>query len=53
MGGGPCDWAAEDHMRAGYPLYATPDAARTFDDDLERVAALGVTLVEPEDVSVG
>jgi uncharacterized protein (DUF1786 family) len=51
MGGGPCAWAAEDHLRAGYPVYATPDAARTFDDDLDRVAALGVTLIESDDVA--
>lgn len=34
MGGGPSHWAAEDHLQAGLPLYATPDAARTFNDDL-------------------
>ncbi len=31
MGGGPSSWAAEDHVRSGRPVYATPDAARTFD----------------------
>ena len=25
MGGGPCAWAATDHLRAGLPLAATPD----------------------------
>src|SRR5664279_5257638 len=45
MGGGPCAWAAEDHLRAGLPVYATPDAARTFNDDLEAVAQSGVTLL--------
>ncbi len=45
MGGGPCGWAAEDHLRAGLPMYSTPDAARTFDDDLERVERMGVRLV--------
>ena len=29
MGGGPCGWATEDHLRAGYRVWATPDAART------------------------
>ncbi len=24
MGGGPSQWAAEDHIRAGLPVYATP-----------------------------
>jgi uncharacterized protein (DUF1786 family) len=37
MGGGPSHWAAEAHLRAGLPLYATPDAARTFNDDLDWV----------------
>ena len=27
MGGGPSAWAAEDHARAGLPIYATEDAA--------------------------
>ncbi len=45
MGGGPCTWAVEDHLRHGYPVYATPSAARTFNDDLEVVAEMGITLV--------
>ncbi|MCL4302417.1 MAG: pyruvate formate lyase-activating protein [Anaerolineae bacterium] len=45
MGGGPCAWAARDHVQAGCPLWVTPDAARTFDDDLSRVAAMGATIV--------
>src|SRR4029453_9051290 len=40
MGGGPGAWAIEDHLRANFPVYAVPDAARTFDDDLTRVEAL-------------
>jgi uncharacterized protein (DUF1786 family) len=48
MGGGPCGWAAEDHLRRGLPLYATPDAARTFDDDLANVERMGVRLTESE-----
>jgi uncharacterized protein (DUF1786 family) len=39
MGGGPSAWAAEAHARAGLATYATPDAARTLDDDLDKVAA--------------
>jgi uncharacterized protein (DUF1786 family) len=50
MGGGPCQWAAEDHLRAGLALYATPDAARTFNDDLEWVEReMGVRVLAPED----
>ncbi len=50
MGGGPCHWAAEDHLRAGLPLYATPEAARTFNDDLDWVEReMGVRLVAPDE----
>lgn len=49
MGGGPCHWAAMDHLRAGLPLYATPAAARTFDDDLDQVRAMGITLVSEDE----
>jgi uncharacterized protein (DUF1786 family) len=46
MGGGPCAWAAEDHTKAGLPLFATPDAARTFNDELEWVEKqMGVQIV--------
>jgi uncharacterized protein (DUF1786 family) len=45
MGGGPCGWAAEDHLKAGRRVFATPDAARTFNDDLDEVAAMGVQVV--------
>jgi len=46
MGGGPCAWAARDHAQAGYPCYATPDAARTLDDDLSMVERLGLRVVD-------
>jgi uncharacterized protein (DUF1786 family) len=50
MGGGPCHWAVEDHLRAGLPVYATPAAAATFNDDLEWVEReMGVLVVEPEE----
>jgi len=45
QGGGPCHWALEEHLRAGLAAFATPEAATTFDDDLTRVTAQGVTLV--------
>ncbi len=45
MGGGPDQWAVEDHLSAGLPVYATPDAARTFNDDLDAVAKMGVRLI--------
>ncbi len=49
MGGGPCAWAAEDHLKAGLKVFATSQAAQTFNDDLEAVAAMGVTLVSADE----
>ncbi len=47
MGGGPSAWAAEAHRKAGLPLYATPEAAKTFNDDLDAVQRdLGVVIVD-------
>ncbi|MGE3267455.1 MAG: DUF1786 domain-containing protein [Chloroflexota bacterium] len=51
MGGGPSHWAAMDHLRAGHPVYATPDAARTFDDDLDGVAKMGITVVSEDEAA--
>jgi uncharacterized protein (DUF1786 family) len=51
MGGGPCAWAAEDHLKAGFTVYATPQAALTFNDDLQAVADLGVRLVSEDEAA--
>ena len=49
MGGGPSQWAARDHVAAGGRLYATPQAARTFNDDLDYVQReMGVRLVSED-----
>src|SRR5690348_8256300 len=48
MGGGPSAWAARDHALAGLPTYATPDAARTLDDDLTQVEQLGIRILTDE-----
>jgi len=50
MGGGPSGWAAEDHAKAGIPIYATPDAARTLNDDLEAVGEKGIILISDDEV---
>ena len=49
MGGGPCAWAAEDHAKAGLPIYATPSAARTLNDDLAAVQAAGIQVVSEDE----
>ena len=50
MGGGPCAWAARDHAQAGYACYATTDAARTLDDDLTQVEAIGLRVVNEDEI---
>lgn len=49
MGGGPAAWAVEAHLKAGLAVYATADAARTLNDDLDVVTALGVKLIGPDE----
>lgn len=44
MGGGANTGAIREHLAAGLPVYATPDAAATIHDDPERVRALGVEI---------
>src|SRR5437763_15175053 len=46
MGGGPCHWAARDHALAGYAVAVTPEAGRTFDDDLTMVEKMGFEIIE-------
>jgi uncharacterized protein (DUF1786 family) len=51
QGGGPCHWALDDHVRTGALAYATPEAAQTFDDDLEQVKAMGIRVVNEDEAS--
>ena len=51
MGGGPSQWAAEEHMQAGLNLYATPEAARSFNDDLQAVQEMGVLVVSQDEAA--
>src|SRR3989442_15717186 len=46
MGGGPCHWAARDHALAGYAVAVTPEAGRTFDDDLSMVEQMGFEIID-------
>jgi uncharacterized protein (DUF1786 family) len=50
MGGGPAAWAIEEYARAGIPVYMTPSAATTLNDELEKVEALGINIVSDEEV---
>lgn len=49
MGGGPSQWAAEAHAKAGLPIYATPQAALSFNDDLSAVAEMGIQVVSEDE----
>src|SRR6266852_5401466 len=46
MGGGPCHWAARDHALAGNAVAVTPEAGRTFDDDLTMVEQMGFEIID-------
>ncbi len=46
MGGGPSHWATRDHALAGYAVAVTPEAARTFDDDLSMVEQMGFEIID-------
>jgi uncharacterized protein (DUF1786 family) len=45
MGGGPSAWAIEEYARAGIPIYMTPSAATTINDELEKVESLGIKII--------
>jgi uncharacterized protein (DUF1786 family) len=51
MGGGPCTQALQRHLQAGLPAFATVDAAKTFDDDLDVVAGWGVRIVDEDEAT--
>ena len=54
MGGGASSDAAAAHLAAGLPLTATPSAARTLHNDLDRVGRMGVEIRDdaPPDATV-
>jgi uncharacterized protein (DUF1786 family) len=49
MGGGPSAWAIEEAARAGIPVYMTPSAATTLNDELDQVEALGIKIISEEE----
>ncbi len=49
MGGGPSAWAAEAHARLGLRVYATPEAATTLDDELDKVREMGVQVISEDE----
>lgn len=51
MGGGPSAWAVEAHARAGLPVYATPQAAKTLNDELDKVRESGIEIVSDDEAA--
>jgi uncharacterized protein (DUF1786 family) len=51
MGGGPSSWAIEEAARAGIPVFMTPDAAVTINDELEKVERLGIKVVSEDEAN--
>ena len=49
MGGGPSAWAIEEYARAEIPVYMTPSAATTLNDELAKVEALGIKIISEEE----
>lgn len=49
MGGGPSQWGAKEVLNHGGKVYITDQAARTFNDDLEKVTAEGYILVSEDE----
>ncbi|MFC2044076.1 DUF1786 domain-containing protein [Chloroflexota bacterium] len=50
MGGGPNKTALMQHTAVGLEAYATMEAALTFNDDLEIVKGMGVTIITPDEI---
>jgi uncharacterized protein (DUF1786 family) len=49
MGGGPSQWAAEAHAKVGLPIFATPEAAKTFNDELDKVERMGIRVISADE----
>jgi len=51
MGGGPSAWAVEAHVRAGLKTFSTPAAAKTLNDELDKVRKLGIEIVSEDEAA--
>lgn len=50
MGGGPNKRALSRHIHKGLAVYATEEAALTFNDDLDVVVDMGINIIPPDDL---
>ncbi|MEW6185234.1 MAG: DUF1786 domain-containing protein [Thermodesulfobacteriota bacterium] len=46
MGGGSSSEAVRNHLKAGCPVFARPQAALTIHDDLDQVTRMGIQFIE-------
>lgn len=51
MGGGPSFWAVQDHLNQHLPVYTTPEAAKTFNDDLNVIREMGIEVVSEDEAT--
>lgn len=51
MGGGPSAFAIRAHLEAGFPVYATEQAALSIHDSIEKVKAFGIRIVSEEEAN--
>ncbi len=51
MGGGPSGWATDAHLKAGCRVFAIPEAARSFNDDLEKIREMGIAVVSEDEAA--
>lgn len=51
MGGGPSAWAIEELAQADFPIYMTPSAASTLNDELDKVEAFGVKIINDDEAN--
>ncbi len=51
MGGGPSAWGTEAHLQAGIPVFATPSAALSFNDDLMLVQQMGIQVISEDETA--
>lgn len=49
MGGGPINQAIEEHLKKGHQVIMEENAARTIRDDLKKVAAIGIKIIDSPD----
>lgn len=50
MGGEPLKGSVLDHIQAGLKVYATPQAASSFADDMEKVSRYGIELTTEDEL---